>query len=174
VRLQQEGLKQCVGALASTGDPSPATGNPDPVSLAVYGDPNFGAIVATGSGAQDHAINLVVIRNHVAGNRTAADEAQVETAWLHQARKALRSSDVPAGQCLSEVPKLPVLSASEVVCPDQILIPLGHKTSMNRFVSLLQSLLNVQVTAQQEIYLGRGGWLTIPGQTNVTRPYCHG
>jgi hypothetical protein len=173
VRLQQEGLQQCVDGVATAGDPSPATGNPDPVTLSVYGDPGFGAIVATGTGAQDHAINLVVIRNHVAGNRTAAEEAQVESSWLRHARKALRTSDVPSGSCRSAA-KLPVLSASEVVCSDQVLIPLGHKAAMDRFVGLLQSLLNVQVTPQQQIYLGQGGWLTIPGSTNVTRPYCHG
>ena len=90
-RLKQEGLRHCVGPLATTGDPSPASGNPDPVSLAVYAEPGLGALVASGAGAQDHAVNLVVIRNHVAGNRTGADEAKVESCVVaHGAHGATR------------------------------------------------------------------------------------
>ncbi len=173
-RLKQEGLRQCAGPIPATGDPSPASGNPDPVSLAVYAEPGLGALVATGAGAQDHAVNLVVIRGHVAGNRTAAEEAQVESSWLRKARKALRSSDVPTGLCLSQVAKMHVLSASEVVCQDEVLIPLGPKSSIGRFTDLLSSLLNVQITPEQQTQLADGSWVTTPQQVNVTRPYCHG
>jgi hypothetical protein len=171
--LRADGMQRCAGPLSAVGDPSRYSGAPSPATLAVYAEPGFAAIVASGAGAQEHAVNLAVIRNHVATNISPATVAGIERSWRREAIRALRGPGVPLGLCKSQVPRFPVLSATEVMCSDEVLIPLGRNNAMSKFVGVLSSFLHVDVTPDQYVYLQNGGWLTIPGSTNVTRPYCH-
>src|SRR5438270_9995887 len=146
-------MQQCAGRLSAVGDPSKYSRAPSPATLAVYADPGLAAIVASGAGAQEHAINLAVIRNHVATNISPATVAGIERSWRRAAIGALRGPGVPHGLCKSQVPHLPVLSATEVMCSDEVLIPLGHKHVINKFVAVLSSFLHVDVTPDQYVYL---------------------
>jgi len=170
--LRAQGMQECAAHLSAVGDPSSASGAPSSATLAVYAEPGFAAIVASGPGAQEHAINLAVIRNHVATSTSPAAVAAIERSWRRVAVRALRRRESGPGLCRSEVPRLPVLSATEVMCSDEVLIPLGRKSAIDKLVAILQKFVHVRITPEQYVYLSEGGWLTIPGSTDVTRPYC--
>jgi hypothetical protein len=135
--LRAAGLRLCAGPLAENGDTSSPAGAAGPVTLSLYGERGFGALVASGSAAQRHAIDLALLRNHVQTSVTASDVA-----------------------------------ATEVVCSDEVLIPLGRRASMHRFIGVLSTLVNVKFTPQQFIYFGSGHYLTVPEKVNENRPYC--
>jgi len=142
------------------------------VSLNLYAERGLAALVASGSSAQEHAIDLVLLRNHVPTSVSAAAVAGTERAWRRAALSALRGSDLPPGPCRSGLARLPVLAATEVVCPDEVLIPLGHPPAISRFIEVLSQLVSIKFTPEQFIYLSRGQYLTVPASTQETRPYC--
>ena len=67
-----------------------------------------------------------------------------------------------------------VLGATEVVCSDQVLIPLGHRAVTSRYIAVLSKLVHVKLTPTQFKYLRPGQYLTIPESVSESRPYCRG
>lgn len=172
--LRAAGLRLCAGPVSARGDTSTPVGAVGPVSLSVYAKPGLAAILASGSSAEQHAIDLALLRNHVQTSVSATAVAATERAWRRRAMSAVAHSQVPPGPCRSGVARLPVLAATEVLCPDQVLIPLGHRPAMQRFIDVLSKLVAVKFTPEQITYLGNGQYLTTPESTDVTRPYCRG
>jgi hypothetical protein len=172
--LRAAGLRLCVGRISARGDTSTPVGAVGPVSLSVYAEAGLAAIVASGSSAQQHAIDLALLRNHVETSVSATAVAATERAWRRRAMSAVTHGQPPPGPCRSEVARLPVLAATEVVCPDQVLIPLGHRPAMQQFIGVLSKLVAVKFTPAQITDLGGGEYLTTPESTDVTRPYCRG
>jgi hypothetical protein len=172
--LRAAGMQRCAGPVSARGDTSTPVGAVGPVSLTVYAERGLAGIVASGSSAQQHAIDLALLRNHVATSVSATAVAATERAWRRRAMSAVTHSRLPPGPCRSGVARLPVLAATEVVCPDQVLIPLGHRPAMQSFINVLSKLVAVKFTPAQVSYLGGGEYLTTPESTDVTRPYCHG
>jgi hypothetical protein len=171
--LRAAGLSLCVGPLS--GESGSASGSQSgAVSLTVYAERGFAAVVASGEAATQDAINLAALRNHVQSSVSAADVAATERAWRLQALSALANSAAPRGPCRSGLQHLPVLGATEVVCSDQVLIPLGHRWATTRFVDLLSKLVNVKITPEQFLYLRQGQYLTVPESVSESRPYCQG
>jgi len=165
--LRADGLMACVGPLAGDGG----------ASVALYAQPGFAAVVASGDGAQKLAIDLAEIRTHIQSAPPVSEVARIEDAWRRQALKALRRPGVPVGPCRSQAPHLPVLAPTEVVCADEVLIPLGRPAAMDRFVAVLSKLTGIQVTPAQVRYQSGGPYsagqlITTPGSVQETRPYC--
>jgi hypothetical protein len=168
--LVAAGLQQCTRPLA-TQSSAPA----GPATLTVYAEPGFAAIVATGAGAQQDAIDLALLRNHVPSATAKAQAAGSEKAWRTAALEDLAGPDVPAGPCTAGTQSLPILAPTEVVCSDQLLIPLGRRPAMPRFVSVLSKLTGVKYTPAQYHYFyggGSGGYVTTPSSIVEQRPYC--
>lgn len=175
--LRAAGMQLCVGPLPGEADTSPASAPAAPVSLSLYAEEGLAALVASGASAQQHAVDMLLIRYHVQSNVSAAEIADTESSWRREAVRALNRQGVPPGPCRSQASRLPVLGQTEVVCPDQVLIPLGRPDAMDRFGSVLSKLLGVHVTPTQYIPspdLGEYPDITISSSVNVSRPYCHG
>ena len=170
--LHAAGLRHCVGPVSGRGDSSTPVGAVGPVSLSLYAEPGLAAVVASGSSAEQHAIDLAMLRNHVQTSVSQNAVAATERAWRHEALGALRHSHPRAGPCGSGLARLPVLAPTEVVCPDELLIPLGHPPAMPRFIEVLSKLVSVKFTPEQFTYLSHGQYLTTPESTTVSRPYC--
>lgn len=170
--LHAAGLQRCIGPVSGRGDTSTPVGAVGPVSLSLYAEPGLAAIVASGSSAEQHAIDLAMLRNHVQTSVSQSAVAGTERAWRHEALGALRHSHPPAGPCGPRLARLPVLAATEVVCADELLIPLGHPPAMHQFIDVLSKLVSVKFTPEQFTYLSRGQYLTTPESTTVSRPYC--
>jgi hypothetical protein len=167
--LRAAGMTPCTGPLPGEGD----------ASLTLYAQHDFAALVASGAGAQQHAIDLALGRNHVQYAPPAAEIASTEHSWRREALKALGGHGIPEGPCRSEVPRMTVLAPTEVVCPDQVLIPMGRPAAIGRFIRVLRKLLGVHVTPAQVGYIpgGRystGQYYTIPQTIETRRPYCRG
>jgi hypothetical protein len=128
------GLTRCVGPVAGADDGS----------VSLFARSGFAAVLVGGSGATQDAIALAQIRHHT----FTADPAQVarrERAWRATAFMALKRADAPRA-CGRNLAGLPVLAPTEVVCFDQVLIPLGKPAASTTFERLLQTLYHVKVT----------------------------
>jgi hypothetical protein len=171
--LKASGLQQCTKPISSD-----ATGAAGPAMLSVYAEHGFAAIVASGAGAEQDAIDLAMLRNHIKSSTAKAQAAASDTAWRTAALADLAAQGVPAGPCTKGTQGLPILAPTEVVCSDQLLIPLGRRRAMPRFVSLLSRLTGVKYTPAQYHYLyngiGSGGFVTTPSSLTEQRPYCPG
>jgi hypothetical protein len=169
--LRAAGLQQCTKPLSS--DASGAAGR---ATLSVYAEQGFAAIVASGAGAQQDAIDLAMLRNHIQSSTAKAQAAASDTAWRTAALADLAAAGVPAGPCTEGTQGLPILAPTEVVCSDQLLIPLGRRKAMPRFISVLSRLTGVKYTPAQYHYLytgsGSGSYVTTPSSLTEQRPYC--
>lgn len=167
--LRAAGMTPCVGALPGAGG----------ASLTLYAQHGFAALVASGAGAQQLAIDLALVRNHVQSAPPVIEIARTEHSWRRAALNALSGPGVPEGPCRSEVPRMAVLAPTEVVCPDEVLVPMGRPAAIDRFIQVLTKLLGVRVTPAQVGYIpgGRystGQYFTIPQTIETRRPYCRG
>jgi hypothetical protein len=128
VGLEEAGLERCVGPLPTE------WGN-----LSVYADAAFAAIVVSGPAVIQVAIEYAQVRTGVEGAPTKRELKRIERAWRRTADAALRGGDPPAGPC-QDVERLPVLGEAEVVCANEILLPLGPRSAEDHFIDVLASL----------------------------------
>lgn len=170
--LRAAGLQRCLGPVSGVGDTSTPIGAVGPVTLSLYSEPGFAALVASGASAQQHAIDLTILRSHAPTAISAAAVAATERSWRREVLRAISDPGAPRNACRSELPRLPVLAATEVVCPDEVLIPLGRRAAMDRFIAVLSGLLSARFTPAQFVYLQTGNYITIPQSVTVQRVYC--
>jgi len=167
--LLKSGLVKCIGPITSPGDPP----NSNPTGLSLYAEDGFAAIVGRGRGAEDHSIALALYRNHVSFAPPVAQIAGVENRWRRAVIAALPDTARAAGPC-GLAGRLPVLAATEVVCFNQVLIPLGNKDAAATFAAALGMLVNYTYSVDEYRSVGAGKYLKVPGGTTENRPYCNG
>ncbi len=175
--LQAAGMRLCAGPIS--GHPVIATysGQPVPVSLSVYAEPGFAAVLATGPGAQEHAIGLVERHFNGPSAPPAAQLAATERAWRREALKALHGPHVPQGACASEASHLPELAPLQVVCTSQLLIPLGRRSATDTYEEVMGKLVFIgghPASVHYDYSLYGGGTYTSPSTIQEERPYCPG
>jgi hypothetical protein len=164
VGLRKAGLVRCAGPVRANNG----------ASVSLYADKGFAAVLASGHAATSDAIDLVEIRT---GN-DASSKPEVrsrERSWYRTAIRALPHADTPKHPCRTGLDRLPVLADTEVLCFDEVLIPLGERTAKNRFIDVLRTLYQVKVKL---VLKGRryGRYTYDPGhyerQVEENRPYC--
>ena len=128
--LEEVGMTRCAG---------PVRGKKG-ANLYVYADPDLALVLASGEGVIDVSIDYVHVRT---GNESAPSGRKlwrVERSWRRTAFDELERADPPAGPCKT-VAEQPVLRAAEVVCANEILLPLGRSSAKPRLGEVLGSLV---------------------------------
>ena len=174
--LRVAGMKLCAGPISGHPVIASYSGQPVPVSLSVYAESGFAAVVATGQGAQEYAIGLVERHFNGPSAPPAAQLAATERAWRREALKALHRPGVPPGPCASETSRLPELAPLQVVCSSQLLIPLGRSSAADTYGEVMGKLVFLgghpaSVHYDYSLY-GGGGTYTTPSTIQEERPYC--
>ncbi len=175
--LRAAGMQRCAGPIS--GHPVIASYNDQavPVSLAVYAEHGFAAVIATGQGAQQYSIGLVERHFHAAAAPSQAQLAATERAWRREALKSLRAHGVPRGPCASEASHLPVLAPLQIVCSDQLLIPFGRRSAADAYEQVMGKLVFIGghlATVHYDYSMYGGGTITYtsPSTVHEERPYC--
>jgi hypothetical protein len=173
--LRAAGLQLCTGPISGRSVIASYNGQPVPVSLEVYATRGFAAVVATGQGAREHSIGVVERHFNTAGAPPAAQLAATEHAWRREAQRSLRAPGVPHGPCSSEAPRLPELAPLQVVCTDQLLIPLGRGSAADTYASVMGKLVYLAghpSSVHYDYNMYGGGTYTSPSTIHQERPYC--
>jgi hypothetical protein len=175
--LRVAGMTLCAGPISGHPVIASYSGQPVPVSLSVYAEHGFAAVVATGAGAQEHAIGLVERHFNSASAPPAVQLAATERAWRREALEALHGPGVPQGPCASEASRLPELAPLQVVCSSQLLIPFGRRSAADTYEQVMGKLVFLgghPATAHYDYSLYGGGTYTSPSTIHEERPYCPG
>ena len=129
VGLEEAGMQRCAG-------PVPHDFGAD---VSVYADAQIAVVLASGSGVIEFVVDRVQVRHGDAPAPTKRKLKRTERSWRRYALTALRGANPDVAPC-RKVERHPVLGPAEVVCANEVVLPLGLPHTRGHFENVLASL----------------------------------